>query len=73
MINKNNKHKPKISKLDFDILDICETCNYDGGFHVLLQRLRKNPPANVLISFKCPNCGQIYELGLAISTTQNNT
>lgn len=50
-------------------LDTCERCEYAGGFHVAPQPLDPDDPARrqVTMLLKCPNCGQLYDLGWQVS------
>ena len=45
------------------VFEVCETCGYTGGFHLLVERL--NSEGKVKLRLKCPNCGQVYDVGLA--------
>jgi hypothetical protein len=46
-----------------DSLEICAECDYDGGFHVLLERREDAPWSNMRIHLKCPSCGKTYDVG----------
>jgi hypothetical protein len=53
-----------------DGFEICEKCDYEGGFHITLHPAL--PPADhqVAMRLKCPNCGQVYDLGLRLNQTE---
>lgn len=36
----------------------CESCNYEGGFHVLLDPVGRG---EVKVRLKCPNCYTVYD------------
>jgi uncharacterized protein with PIN domain len=42
----------------------CEVCEYTGSFHVLLERVSAKRANNVKLRLKCPNCRQVYDVGL---------
>jgi hypothetical protein len=42
----------------------CEACEYKGSFHVLLERVSSRGTNNVKLRLKCPNCAQVYDVGL---------
>ena len=68
MENKQ-ENKPEIRKRLIDRYEVCESCGYDKGFHILVAKLAtQQPPRNVKMRLKCPNCGQTYDLGLRVST-----
>lgn len=60
--------KPIIKKTIEDEFMICDTCSYRDGFHTYFQRIDEN---NLKLNFKCPECGQKYDLDLVISLKEN--
>ena len=46
------------------VFEHCEACEYKGGFHVLLERVASKGAHNVKLRLKCPNCAQVYDVGL---------
>jgi hypothetical protein len=43
--------------------ETCPKCDYDGGFHVLLERRDDVAGANARIHLKCPSCAATYDFG----------
>ena len=43
--------------------EVCPNCNYDGGFHVLLEQRDDVPGTDARIHLKCPSCTTTYDLG----------
>ena len=46
-----------------DSFEACPNCDYDGGFHVLLERRDDVAGTDMRIHLKCPNCATTYDLG----------
>ena len=46
-----------------DSLEVCPKCGYDGGFHVLLQRINNTRSTNLELYLKCPECKAAYRVG----------
>jgi hypothetical protein len=44
--------------------EYCETCDYKGGFHVLLDVTGQREPCEAKLKLKCPNCFATYDLNL---------
>jgi len=42
----------------------CEKCGYDRGFHVMLDPVKFSD--RMAIKLLCPNCGQIFHVGLTV-------
>lgn len=42
----------------------CEKCGYDNGFHVAFEKEKNG--GKVAIKLLCPNCKQVYDLGLQL-------
>ena len=58
------KAKKEIRRNVETVFEHCETCDYKGGFHVLLERVPSRSVNNVKLRLKCPNCAQVYDVGL---------
>ena len=55
------KHTVKV------LWETCEKCRYGGGFHLALRPVKTKEAAagkTVQMLLKCPNCGQLYDVGL---------
>ena len=50
-----------------DELRVCQSCNYQRGFHVSFKKVG----GRVKICLVCPNCGQSYDLGWSTSTIKS--
>ena len=48
---------------------ICPECQYEGGFHLVLERTGRPNEAKLLLV--CPNCGIGFDLGLVGQITKN--
>ena len=46
-----------------DSFEVCPSCQYDGGFHMLLERREDVPGTNMRIHLKCPSCERTYDVG----------
>jgi hypothetical protein len=46
-------------------LRACPGCQYDGGFHLALERGKGPGRTNVLLRLICPSCRVVYDVGLA--------
>ncbi len=44
----------------------CESCGYDGGFHVTFKKTEK--AKSFLIILMCPQCRQTYDIDWQIET-----
>ena len=44
-------------------LEVCPSCGYDGGFHVLLERRDDVPKTDVRLHLKCPGCRATLDVG----------
>jgi len=55
--------KPIIKKTISNEFMICETCGYKDGFHTYFIRIDKN---KLKLNYKCPECGQRYDIGFII-------
>ena len=42
-------------------LEVCPSCQYDGGFHVLLRRIEGDK--NLKLYLKCPGCKSVFDAG----------
>ena len=45
---------------------VCESCGYDGGFHVSFKKTDKSK--NYLIVLMCPQCRETYDIDWQIQT-----
>jgi hypothetical protein len=59
---------PMITRPLVDVMEVCDVCGYDGGFHMLLERIKDGPPNDVHVRLKCPSCHQVYDVALMVST-----
>jgi len=46
-----------------DSFETCPNCDYDDGFHVLLERRDDVGGTDMRIHLKCPSCATTYDLG----------
>ena len=47
-------------------LDTCAQCGYEKGFHIVPNKRRRTVRASpVSLLLKCPNCGAVYDVGIA--------
>ncbi len=58
------KGRKEIKRRVEPVFEHCSECEYKGSFHVLLQRVSGQGPCNVKLRLKCPNCEQVYDVGL---------
>jgi hypothetical protein len=58
------KAKKEIRRRVRVVFEHCEVCDYKGSFHVLLERVAARGANNVKLRLKCPNCAQVYDVGL---------
>lgn len=54
----------EIRKAIYEPLDHCEKCDYDKGFHVILEPVRFSDQVHV--NLKCPGCDAIYDVGWTV-------
>lgn len=53
-----------IKKEIMGTVSACEKCGYTVGFHVAFQREKEEK--EVAVKLLCPNCKQVYDLGLRL-------
>jgi len=58
------KSKKEIRRKVETVFEHCEACDYKGSFHVRLERVSAKGTNNVKLRLKCPNCSQVYDVGL---------
>ena len=58
------KAKKEIRRPVETVFEHCDACEYKGSFHVLLERVSSKSANNVKLRLKCPNCAQVYDVGL---------
>jgi len=46
----------------------CESCNYEGGFHLLLDPVGEG---EVKVRLKCPNCYKVYDRDIFFLAGEN--
>ena len=44
--------------------EVCPDCGYEGGFHILLEKVTTSGSENVKIRLKCPSCSKVYDFNL---------
>jgi uncharacterized Zn finger protein len=55
--------QPSQSKTLGGSFEVCPNCDYDGGFHVVLERRDDVAGTDIRIHLKCPSCGTAYDVG----------
>jgi hypothetical protein len=51
-----------------DRFEVCDVCGYEGGFHIILERMDPEGVNNVRFRLKCPSCAQVFDLDLFCTT-----